>query len=71
MTTRLGERLSTLEASHTYERNYSFFRQPFIHIQLNTMAVSMDDLISTMKTSAHVGQGSDLRELQVRVAPDI
>lgn len=31
-----------------------------------TMAVSMDDLISTMKTSAHVGQGSDLRELQVR-----
>ena len=30
------------------------------------MAVSMEDLISTMKTTAHVGQGSDLRELQVR-----
>jgi len=26
----------------------------------------MEDLISTMKTSAHVGQGSDIRELQVR-----
>lgn len=30
------------------------------------MAVSMEDLISTMKSTAHVGQGSDLRELQVR-----